>query len=125
MDKNRDTIACAVSLIFRAAIVAAKYSGRVRKRGFKRLAAMDINEKDKENLFRKDKVYEHRTISVPRDKGHGLSAEGHCVGFVGGPAAAVTTEMVSRQINKPMEIALTLVSYIRIETINSAKLPHL
>ena len=53
MDKNHDTITFAVSLIFRAAIVAAKYSGRVRKRSLKRLAAMDINEKDKENLFLK------------------------------------------------------------------------
>ncbi len=61
MDKNHDTITFAVSLIFRAAIVAAKYSGRVRKRSLKRLAAMDINEKDKENLFLKDKVYQLET----------------------------------------------------------------
>ena len=61
MDKNHDTITFAVSLIFRAAIVAAKYSGRVRKRSLKRLAAMDINEKDKENLFLKDKVCQLET----------------------------------------------------------------
>jgi transposase InsO family protein len=61
MDKNRDTIIFAVSLIFRAAIVAAKYSGRVRKRSLKRLAAMDIDEKDKEILFLIDKVYQLET----------------------------------------------------------------
>jgi len=60
-NKNHDTITFAVSLIFKAAIVAAKYSGRVRKRSLKRLAAMDINEKDKENLFLKDKVYQFET----------------------------------------------------------------
>jgi len=60
-NKNHDTITFAVSLIFKAAIVAAKYSGRVRKRSLKRLAAMDINEKDKENLFLKDKVYQIET----------------------------------------------------------------
>jgi hypothetical protein len=43
MDKKHDTITFAVSLIIKAAIVAAKYSGRVRKRSLKRLAAMDIN----------------------------------------------------------------------------------
>jgi len=58
MDKNRDTITFAVSLILRAAIVAAKYSGRVRKRSLKRLAAMDIDEKDKEILFLIDKIYQ-------------------------------------------------------------------
>ena len=58
MCKNHDSITFAVSLIFKAAIVAAKYSGRVRKRSLKRLAAMDIDEKDKEILFLIDKVYQ-------------------------------------------------------------------
>jgi len=58
MMSDSTAITFAVSLIFKAAIVAAKYSGRVRKRSLKRLAAMDINEKDKENLFLKDKVYQ-------------------------------------------------------------------
>ena len=51
MDKNHDTITFAVSLIFRAAIVAAKYSGRVRKRSLKRFAAIDINEKDNDGYL--------------------------------------------------------------------------
>ncbi len=61
MDKNLDTATFAVSLIFKAVIVAAQYSGRIRKRSLKRLAAMDIDEKDKENIFLKDKDYQLET----------------------------------------------------------------
>ena len=43
MNQNIETITSAVSLVFKAAIVAAQYSGRVRKRSLKRLAAMDAN----------------------------------------------------------------------------------
>ena len=56
MDKNLDIITSAVALIIRAVIIAGRFSGAVRKRSLKRLAAMDIDEKDKENLFLKDKV---------------------------------------------------------------------
>ena len=56
MDKKHDAIAFAASLIFKAVIIAAKYSGRVRKRSLKRLAARDVDTKDKEMLFLKDKV---------------------------------------------------------------------
>jgi len=56
MKHNIEAITYAVSLIFKAAIVAARYSGRARKRSLKRLAAMAIDEKDKEILFLKDKV---------------------------------------------------------------------
>jgi hypothetical protein len=58
MDKNHDTIAFAVSLIIKAAIRAARFSGRVRRRSLKRLAAMDTETKDKEILFLKNKVYQ-------------------------------------------------------------------
>ena len=61
MNQNIETITYAVSIIFKAAIVAAKYAGRVRKRSLKRLAAMDIDEKDKEILFLKDKLYRLET----------------------------------------------------------------
>jgi len=61
MDKKHDTITFAVSLIIKAAVVAAKYSGRVRKRSLKRLGAMDIDDKDKEILFLVDKVYQLET----------------------------------------------------------------
>ena len=61
MNQNIEVITYAVSLIFKAAIVAAKYSGRVRKRSLKRLAIMDIDEKDKEILFLEDKLYQLQT----------------------------------------------------------------
>ena len=56
MNKNVDIITYAVSLIIKAAIMAARFSGRVRKRSLKRLAAMDAETKDKEILFLKDKL---------------------------------------------------------------------
>jgi len=58
MNKNLDVITHAVTLIIKAAIMAARFSGRVRKRSVKRLAAMDVDSKDKEILFLKDKVYQ-------------------------------------------------------------------
>ena len=56
MTKNIDIINAAVSLIIKAAIFAAGFSGRVRKRSLKRLAAMDVDSKDKEIIFLHDKV---------------------------------------------------------------------
>ena len=56
MTTNLDIINAVVSLIIKAALLAARFSGRVRKRSLKRLAAMDVNEKDKEILFLRDKV---------------------------------------------------------------------
>ena len=56
MTKNIDIINAAVALIVKAAVLAAGFSGRARKRSLKRLAAMDVNEKDKEIFFLRDKV---------------------------------------------------------------------
>lgn len=56
MKKNLDITNIAVSLIIKAALIAARFSGRARKRSLRRLAAMDINEKDKEILFLRDMV---------------------------------------------------------------------
>ncbi len=56
MNKNLDIINFAVSLIIKAALIAARFSGRARKRSLRRLATMDINEKDKEILFLRDMV---------------------------------------------------------------------
>jgi hypothetical protein len=56
MNKNLDIIDFAVSLIIKAALIAARFSGRARKRSLRRLATMDINEKDKEILFLRDMV---------------------------------------------------------------------
>ncbi len=58
MHKNLDIITSAVALIIKAVIMAGRFSGTARRRSLNRLAAMDIDEKDKENLFLKDKVYQ-------------------------------------------------------------------
>jgi transposase InsO family protein len=56
MDKNPDITNFAVSLIIKAVVIAARFSGRVRKRSLKRLAAMEVDAKDKEILFLRDMV---------------------------------------------------------------------
>jgi len=50
MDKNLGIITSAVALIIKAVIMAGRFSGTVRKRSLKRLAAMDADTKDKEML---------------------------------------------------------------------------
>ena len=47
MNKNLNIINYAVWLIIKAAIVASRFSGRVRKRSLKRLADMDADAKEK------------------------------------------------------------------------------
>jgi hypothetical protein len=61
MKQNMEIIAYVVSLMIKAAVVVARYSGRVRKRSLKRLAVMDIDDKNKEILFLKDRLYELET----------------------------------------------------------------
>ncbi|MFZ2149236.1 MAG: DDE-type integrase/transposase/recombinase [Sedimentisphaerales bacterium] len=56
MDKNPDIINFAVSMIIKAVVIAARFSGIVRKRSLKRLAAMEVDAKDKEILFLRDMV---------------------------------------------------------------------
>ncbi len=56
MTKNIDIINAAVELIIKAAILAARFSGRIRKRSLKRLAEMDVDSKDKEIIFLRDTV---------------------------------------------------------------------
>jgi len=45
-----------IGVIIKAALIAARFSGRSRKRSLRRLATMDINEKDKEILFFRDMI---------------------------------------------------------------------
>ena len=61
MTKNLDIIATAVSLIIKAAILAGQWSGRARRRGLEKLAAMDADAKDKEILFLRDRVFQLET----------------------------------------------------------------
>ena len=56
MKKNIDIVNATVTLIIKAAILAARFSGSVRKRSLKRLTAMDVDSKEKEIIFLHDKV---------------------------------------------------------------------
>jgi len=56
MAENLDILNVAVSLLIKAALLAARFSGRIRRRSLKRLAAMDADAKDKEILFLRDNV---------------------------------------------------------------------
>jgi len=69
MTNNVDIINAAVALIIKAAILASRFSGRARKRSLKRLASMDINDKDKEIVFLHDKVYQQQMQITILQKG--------------------------------------------------------
>ncbi len=56
MTNNLDIVNAAVTLIIKAALLAARFSGRVRKRSLKRLSKMDADDKDKKIIFLHDKV---------------------------------------------------------------------
>ena len=56
MAENLDILNAAVLLVVKAALLAARFSGRVRRRSLKRLAAMDIDAKAKEITFLRDRV---------------------------------------------------------------------
>ena len=58
MAENLEVLNAAVSLLVKAALVAARFSGRVRRRSLKRLAGMDTDANARKILFLKDRVYE-------------------------------------------------------------------
>jgi transposase len=69
MAENLDVVNTAVSLLIRATLLAARFSGRVRRRSLKRPAAMDADAKDKEILFLKDRVYQlEMQVSIPQKR---------------------------------------------------------
>ncbi len=69
MTNNIDIINAAVALIIKAAILASRFSGRARRRNLKRLASMDIDDKDKEIIFLHDKVYQQQMQITILQKG--------------------------------------------------------
>jgi len=69
MATNIEIVNAAVTLIVKAAILAARFSGRARKRSLKRLASMDIDDKDKEIIFLRDKVYQQQIQITILQKG--------------------------------------------------------
>jgi len=56
MDKNPDITNFVASLIIKAVVIAARFSGRVRKRSVKRLVATEVDAKGKEIIFLTDMV---------------------------------------------------------------------
>ncbi len=58
MAENLDVLGTAVSLLIRTVLLAARFSGRVRRRSLKRLVAMNADAKAKEILFLKDRIYQ-------------------------------------------------------------------
>ena len=56
MNNSLDIISYAASLMVKAALLAARFAGRVRKRSLKRLTAMDADAKAREILFLNDRV---------------------------------------------------------------------
>ena len=58
MYHNIETLSIVISYLIKAVILAAQFSGRARKRQLKRVAQMDIDEKDKEIFFLRNKVYQ-------------------------------------------------------------------
>jgi hypothetical protein len=58
MAENLDILSTGVSLLVKAALLAARSSGRVRRRSLRRLATRDVDAKAREILFLKDRVYQ-------------------------------------------------------------------
>ena len=58
MADNLDVLKTAVSLLIRAVLLAARFSGRVRQRSLRRLASRDIDANAREILFLKDRAYQ-------------------------------------------------------------------
>ena len=61
MTTNLDITKTAVSLVIKAALLSAQWSGKARRRGLEKLVAMDADAKDKELLFLRDKVHQLQT----------------------------------------------------------------
>ena len=57
MITKKEIIAYAVSMILKAALLAASWAGKVRKRGLESIAQLPIDEKDKEIIFLRDRIY--------------------------------------------------------------------
>jgi hypothetical protein len=58
MAENLDILSSGVSLLVKAALLAARFSGRLRRRNLRRLATRDVDAKAREILFLKDRVYQ-------------------------------------------------------------------
>ena len=69
MATNIEIVNAAVALISKSAILAARFSGRARKRSLKRLYKMDADTTDKEIIFLRDKVNQLQMQVIILQKG--------------------------------------------------------
>jgi hypothetical protein len=61
MKKNKDIVVYAVTMILKAALLAATWAGKIRRHGLETIPNMPINDKDKEILFLRDRNYQLET----------------------------------------------------------------
>ncbi len=69
MTKKIEIINIAVELIIKAAVLAARFSGKARKRSLKKLSRMEVDEKDKEIIFLRDTVVQQQMQITILQKG--------------------------------------------------------
>ena len=76
MTKQKEIIAYAVSMILKAALLAAAWAGRARRRELESIAKMTIDEKDKEIVFLHDRIYQLETqITIFKKQIHSSSGK--------------------------------------------------
>ena len=61
MTLKKEIIAYAVPMILKAVLLAASWSGKVRKHGLESIAQIPIDKKDKESIFLRDRIYQLET----------------------------------------------------------------
>ena len=69
MTNNIEIVNAAVALIIKAALLAARFSGRAHKRSLKRLSRMNADDKDKEIIFLRDKINQQQMQITILQKG--------------------------------------------------------
>jgi transposase len=74
MTTKKEIIAYAVSMILKASLLAATWAGKYRKRGLESIAKLSFDEKDKEILFLRDRIYQLETrIKIFQKQYHATS----------------------------------------------------
>ena len=61
MAGKKEIITYAVSMILKAALLSAAWAGKAQKRGLESIAKLPIEEKNKEIIFLRDRIYQLET----------------------------------------------------------------
>ncbi|MBU2512796.1 DDE-type integrase/transposase/recombinase [bacterium] len=76
MKKQTEIMVYAVSMILKAALLAAAWAGKFRKLGLKSIAKLPIDEKNKEIVFLRDRIYQLETqITIFQKQIHSSSSK--------------------------------------------------